>query len=331
MQTALLSSPIIAIYGVIPVYVFNNLPAEFLLFGCIALTINVFIFWLINIAVIKKTEQYQRWKQFAASYFFTALTHFAFLGLRVGMEKIKPLQLDLSLVGKGFLVYPIISMFAINTIILIICNSISLAQKKELAEFEVQRLKVNSLEAQQKVLMQQLQPHFLFNTLSVLKSLIQQNPEEAETYVIRLSQFLRYTIEVNNTALVPLGNELQFTRDYIDLQKVRFENSLLCTFDVPDRELGKMLPAYALQALVENAIKHNAFTDRKPLRIAVSFENNGIQVCNNKSTAKAHNSSGTGLANLNARYQLMAGKMITIQEDNNRYCVFVPLLNQNQL
>jgi two-component system, LytTR family, sensor kinase len=164
-----------------------------------------------------------------------------------------------------------------------------------------------------------------------LKSLIRQYPGEAESYTMKLSEFLRYTMQAHNSNLVPLRQELKFTQDYLELQKMRFENSLRIGLDIPQEALDWLLPAYALQTLVENAIKHNAFTDKKPLHISISCAQDRISVCNNKLLSKAEGSPGMGLKNLNDRYRLIADKEIIIADQNHQFCVTVPLIPNESL
>jgi two-component system, LytTR family, sensor kinase len=329
LSTALVSSPIIALYGVTPVYLFNKVPVSFLLFAGIGLVVNVLAFWLINIWILKLTPANNKpWKQYALSYIFILIIHAGFMLLR-RLLVLPALEDDALIIDKTiFIAYPLISVLAINTIILIICNSILTAQKNKNAELEIQELKVANLEAQKQVLIQQLQPHFLFNTLSVLKSLIKENPEEAENYSVKLSEFLRYSVQVHKSDLVTVEQELKFAGDYLELQKVRFENSLVCDIEIPGHLHGMYLPAYALQTLVENAIKHNSFNEKRPLHIRITHENGMIKVWNNKMLVKITETTGTGLTNLNERYKIIAGTEIEITDGKDEFCVGVKLINE---
>jgi two-component system LytT family sensor kinase len=332
IRTALISSPIIALYGVTPFYVFSKVPPKYILFAFFAIAVNVLIFWLINILTIRLSGTENKWKRYIFSYAFVAAFHLLLFILKEILPE-PPFLYDgeLSFRKDVFVVYPFVTMLAINTIIIIICNSILATQKHKTAEIEIQELKVSNLEAQKQVLLQQLQPHFLFNTLSVLKSLIKENPDEAENYSIKLSEFLRYSIQVHKSDLVTVEQELKFTNDYIDLQKVRFENSVIFDVNIPQAVYKMQLPAYALQALVENAIKHNTFTEKRPLRISISIDGDVIVVRNNKMPAKAADTTGTGLKNLNQRYQIIANKEIEITDTNDEFSAKVYLLNGQQI
>ena len=315
---ALLSSPIIAIYGVIPIYVFNkiSLPDFFsLLTGLSCITC---MFWAINIYVLSVVAD-NNLKKYVLSYSFTFIASSAVIFFRIN---------SYSRIASDWLAYPLLYTLAINSIILIISNSVLLAEKKRNADSEIQELKLNNLEAQKQVLMQQLQPHFLFNALSTLKSLITENPAEAENYLVKLSEFLRYSIQAHTLDVVTLEQELKFTSDYIQLQKVRFDTSLHVEINIDATVLSRKIPVYALQVLVENAIKHNTFTRKNPLQIVIQSADKLITVSNNKQLAKNGNpSTGIGLANLNRRYLMIAGGEIKIRNEENQFQVTLALLD----
>ena len=316
---ALLSSPIIAIYGVAPVYIFQKFSLFLAVGAVVFLTLTILIFWAINIYLVGRLKT--DWKRYLWSYLLISIVHLSVVITAPDFNEVK---------GKVvfFLAYPIISILAINTIILIIINSVSLRHEKEIAEIEIKSLKVSNLEAQKQVLLQQLQPHFLFNALSTLKSLISENPIESENYVVKLSEFLRYSVQAHTKEIVLLSEELQFTQDYIDLQKMRFGEALGCEIDLPDDLLSNKIPVFALQTLVENAIKHNSFTSKKSLFIKISWEGNRLKVSNNKSAKQLIAPSGTGLVNLQKRYQMVANKEIEIINQENEFTVFIPLIER---
>jgi two-component system, LytTR family, sensor kinase len=314
---AIISTPILAMIGAIPAYIVDKKGEIFFLTIWLALTIFIFIIWNVNIVLISKIKNTYKYKR----YFFSYLIVLFLQGINVYILtdlEIKPQEYNILL--------PFIGAIAINTIIIIISNSILFQFQKETAELENEQLKVMNLEAQKQMLLQQLQPHFLFNTLSTLKSLISENPNIAEDYVVKLSDFLRYSIQAQKKEIVSLEEELKFTKDYIDLQKVRFGDALHFDIDISTSNFDKKIPVYAIQALVENAIKHNSFTDKKPLYITVSTFDNKIKVQNNKVSKTLVLPSGTGLENLNLRYKMIANSEIEIIESDNNFAVTLNLL-----
>jgi two-component system, LytTR family, sensor kinase len=303
--------------GSVPLVIFEKIqmPKIFLLWFVLACII--FIFWNLNILILSKIKDSDSLKRYILSFLGVLSIQAVNIFIATNL-KLKPDEVN------SF--FPMIPAIAINSLILILSNSIILQFQKESAELEVKQLKVNNLEAQKMILLQQLQPHFLFNALSTLKSLISENPANAEDYTVRLSDFLRYSIQAKNNEVVSLTDELSFTKNYIELQKVRFGDSFQCQIDIPEQYLSRKIPVYALQTLVENALKHNFFTDKKPLIIEVSVEGNRIKVSNNLLPKILQIQSGTGLENLNQRYKLIANSEIEIVKTESEFTVFIDLL-----
>ena len=315
----ILTSPVLAIYSIAPLYIFEklNLHNSALLF--IGLTVNILIIWGINIFVCWRFAYLSNWKQFLIAFIISSVTHLPKVWL-------KPL-LPFDNVIAAYLSYPIITTLAIQIIIWIIINAVVANFKRKKIEEEVKELKLSNLEAQKQTLIQQLQPHFLFNSLSVLKSLITEDANKAEDYAIQLSNFLRYSVQIHTSDLVSLQEELAFTKNYIELQKVRFQDSIKCNIHEPSKEqLNMRLPIFALQTLVENAIKHNAFTNAKPLYIEIEFFENTIRVFNNIIPKANVHATGTGLTNLRKRYQLLANLDLDIKESENQFSVTIYLI-----
>ncbi|MDO1449369.1 histidine kinase [Rhodocytophaga aerolata] len=280
------------------------------------LTLGILFFWFFNIYLTEKNIR--TGTRYIISYLSTFLLHSGTVFIATVSEgQINP---------GSLIIYSVVGTLAVNTIILIIIHSDLLKHKKDLAELEIGKLKVVNLEAQKKVLLQQLQPHFLFNAMSTLKSLISENPQTAADYTVKLSEFLRYSVQYQNHELVSLKEELQFTSDYIELQQVRFGNALHVQISIPQAALAMKLPVFALQSMVENAIKHNGFTEKKPLTIDITFEHTSLRIANNKSPRAVGKTSGTGLKNLSERYQIISGKTPEIAETHTGFIVFLPLL-----
>lgn len=315
-RVAFISSPIVSLVGSVPLVIFEKIqmPKIFILWFFLACVI--FVFWNINIFILSKIKDSNSPKRYISSYLCVLLMQAFNIFLAVSFN-LKPAEINIF--------FPFVPAIAINTLILILSNSIILQFQKESAELEIERLKVNNLEAQKLILLQQLQPHFLFNALSTLKSLISENPNNAEDYTVRLSDFLRYSVQAKNNEVVSLADELVFTQNYIELQKVRFGDSFQCHIDIQEQFLSRKIPVYALQTLVENAIKHNAFTDKKPLLIEVAMEENRIKISNNILPKALQMPSGMGLENLNQRYLLIANSEIEIVKTDNSFTVFIEL------
>jgi len=314
-----------AIYAFLPILIIFSLPFSTFFGGISILTITMLVHWGMNIYVISIFEgkgKSEKWKMYFVSYVFSTLIATLFmLFVQFGGRDV---------LEKPPLIYPFITGFAGNTMILIISNAIILQWEKAQTDKELSTLKVKNVEAEHQQLVQQLQPHFLFNALSTLKSLIKTDTELAEEYLVKLSDFLRFTVSSHNSKLVSLSEELRFTKDYIDLQQIRFGNTFLCSLEIPEEKTFEfVIPIYALQTLVENAIKHNAFTDETPLMLDIKIQNDFIVVTNNKILKKSFSTPGVGLKNLNERYFLVCGEQIIIEDKPDNFTVTMKLLKRS--
>ena len=269
-RTALLSSPIMAAFELSPIFFLQTYGYPLNFWSALTtMTILTMVMWGVNIYVINiwvKSGRKNNTEWYALSYIFTLLL-FALLWVVLHLFP----ELDESR-SRPSIIFPIINILTLNTIILIISNATIVRSKKEQVDKELAELKIKNLEAEQQALLGQMQPHFLFNALSTLSSIISTDSDLAKRYVIRLSDFLRYTISAHEHVLIPLSEELKFTQDYIELQKLRFEDSFYCSLTVPDKQISLyQIPVHALQSLVENAFKHNFFSDEKPLKVSIEI------------------------------------------------------------
>jgi sensor histidine kinase YesM len=173
----------------------------------------------------------------------------------------------------------------------------------------------------------QLDPHFLFNSLNVLTSLIGENPAQAERFTTKLSKVYRYVLEQRNKDLVPIDEELKFAKTYMQLLEMRFEDAV--KFNIPDtistNEL-KIVPL-SLQLLLENAVKHNVVSSSKPLTISIYEEDSYLIIENNINPKEAiGKSTKVGLQNIADRYGLITQKGVKIENNNKIFKVSLPLL-----
>lgn len=234
---------------------------------------------------------------------------------------------------RGWQLYTVISAFSIMMYALVhlLHNFILLQHLKTQTELEVSQLRSINAETTNQLLRQQVQPHFLFNALNVLKSLIKKNPQTAETYLLRLSDFLRTSFTQNKKGVATLGEEVKLCRDYLEMQKMRFGDALNYTFDISENALSGILPFFSLQPLAENAIKHNELTDDNPLHIRIKERDGTITVQNNLQRKQSvDNSTGNGLTNLSERYNLLSGRHIKILDDGNFFSVVFKMIAKHE-
>jgi hypothetical protein len=189
-----------------------------------------------------------------------------------------------------------------------------------------QKLKEENLIFQNETLKSQVNPHFLFNSLNTVSSLIHTNPEKAEQFINSLSSVYRYIIENAPKDKVPIQSELDLLNRYFDLHRVRDEEKIVLSIDYSDADDYRILPV-SLQILLENAIKHNSATRENPLNISVFFEGEYIVVKNNlQKKASQLKSTGIGLKNLAERIRLISGKELIVEQDGSFFIVKIPLL-----
>jgi sensor histidine kinase YesM len=188
-----------------------------------------------------------------------------------------------------------------------------------------QKLREEKLIFQNETLKNQVNPHFLFNSLNTLSSLISGRPEIAEEFIQRLSSIYRYILEYSSRERVPLSTELAFIRDYFYLHQIRDDGKIQLEINAVN-ENSEILPV-SLQILVENAIKHNKATRENPLIISIGIEDNFVVVRNNLQKMGVQlRSTGIGLKNLSQRINLVSQKDLIIQETSSEFIVKIPLL-----
>lgn len=177
-----------------------------------------------------------------------------------------------------------------------------------------------------KLLRSQIDPHFLFNNLNTLDSLIDSDSEKAKEYINRLSLIYRYLIQTKDAEVMELSKELSFAENYIFLIETRFGTDYKFIIEKEANISDKFIPTGALQALLENVVKHNK-ANGKPIQTKISISNNWLTVNNTKSNNPNKESFGTGLVNLQGRYELLSDKKVDIKSANNRFIISIPILN----
>jgi sensor histidine kinase YesM len=192
---------------------------------------------------------------------------------------------------------------------------------------EAEQLRSEKLASQYQSLKDQLNPHFLFNSLNVLSNLVYEDPDKSAAFIQKLSKIYRYVLEVQQEELVNLSKELDFARNYLELQKIRFDENLNFKVDISDGK-GCFLPPLSLQLLLENAIKHNIASQEKPLFISVIQKGDELWVSNTfqPKTSQNEPSTGVGLENIRSRYLILSNRKPEILQTEHEFLVKLPLL-----
>jgi len=204
---------------------------------------------------------------------------------------------------------------------------------KELTKANTQLLKLQkeNLQSQFDVLKQQVNPHFLFNSLNVLTSLIRLEPELAEKFTEHLAKVYRYVLENKDNELVNLSTEISFLDAYIFLINIRFMDKVVVNIRIPDDKKNHRIIPLAMQLLIENAIKHNSMSKKSPLIINIFIDdNNLLNVVNNLQEREAHmTSTGVGLKNIQNRYKLLNNSVPVFEKTATHFRALIPLISES--
>ena len=211
--------------------------------------------------------------------------------------------------------------------IIAVCESIFFNHQLRHFIEESENLKRESLSAQLNALRTQVNPHFLFNNLNTLSSLIPENPKHAVDFVQQLSKVYRHILEVKEEKSILLSKEMEVLEAYYFLLKTRFGNNIEVNIDIPCEKLDKKIVPLSLQILMENAIKHNIVSSSRPLKINIFTENGSLVMDNNlQMKHQVSESTGIGLDNIRNRYKLLSEKEVKVTETGSNFTVSIPLI-----
>lgn len=283
----------------------------------VVLNIYIFLNWIIPNFVIKRRR-----------YF-----HFAFWGL-------------LSLIVLGSIEYTVgfwsaekdwakfpgifkLMRLAIDTTATEMALPFGLLLTKKFYEGQAQLIESQKQQKENelKLLRSQIDPHFLFNNLNTLDSLIDSDSEKAKEYINRLSLIYRYLIQTKDAEVMELSEELQFAENYIFLIKTRFGNDYHFTIDKQVDTRDKFIPTGAIQTLLENVVKHNKPQGDRNIATQITIGDTMLKVVNSKSNTVSKHTLGTGLENLKSRYKLLSDKEITVINTGAEFKVSIPIIN----
>lgn len=250
--------------------------------------------------------------------------------ISVGTEKwvvvVNVLQLDNQEAMEHFHRYAL--LIAVFTV-LIFSVLLAISQYKWRKEYDLRRkVEQEALELNLQQLKNQLNPHFLFNALNSLSALITTDPALAEEFVLKLSKVYRYVLEKRNETLASVKEELDFTRHYYFLQKIRFGEQLVLNIEEEIKTVDGTIPAMSLQLLLENAIKHNEITRLHPLRIRIYLSGDALVVENSycPRSGESRDSMGIGLENIQKIYAYYSQERFQYSVENGLFICKLPIL-----
>jgi sensor histidine kinase YesM len=296
--------------------------------------------WVRNTTLrrFSKLEEWPKrvlWSIFGYMFFtvgFAKLTYWVLVATRY--ENLIPSE-------KNFFGLLLLSAMCV-LIITTLYEGVTYFDKWKQAQTEAEKLEKIGLETRFQSLQSQLNPHFLFNSLNVLSSLITENPRRAEDFVDELSNVYRYLLRSNERELAAVSEELRFARSYFHLLKTRHDEGIVLDIKAPKEDYSRQLPALSLQILIENAVKHNEIAPDKPLKIEIFTRQAGSpshartetghpnkQMIVRNNIQRKHSraaSNRVGLDNLRQRYELLGVAGFEAQETEGYFEVVLPLI-----
>lgn len=314
---ALIVVPLLSMTTTTPIFlVLDNsvdvLPIVWLM-GCIPLTVS----WLLNYYMYKKVNG-KIWLQLLiTTTIMTGITTF----IRLTFEDNLVTFLDRMNGGPVQRVPPLLTTLGVvkmNNILIVVFQTLVRYRLKEVQLVkELGETKILQVQAQYENLKNQIHPHFLFNTLNILKILIHKDPVKAEEYILKVSDFLRGSIQSSNTATHTVKEDLKIARNFLEIQEVRFKDTFHLSVLLPEDVLQRRVPILTFQCLFENALKHNKLSKNQPLEIKVTaLDSDTIEVVNTLIPLDSDRieSTGTGLTNLSERFVLLGAEAPEIKE-----------------
>ncbi|WP_333660257.1 histidine kinase [Chishuiella changwenlii] len=257
-------------------------------------------------------------KYFLRAVFFTQLLYFVFVKF---VNQLLPKAIFYNQT------YNYILVGFITSILLGVFYILERKRNKLQKEIVKESTKAETATANFETLKNQLDPHFLFNSLNVLTGLIEENPDKAIDFTTSLSKIYRYVLEQKSKEVIPIEEEISFAKTYVNLLKLRFENSIHFELNVNSLSEEEYIVPLSLQILLENAIKHNVVSEQKPLNIKIYREDNFLIIENSLQIKDSFkDSTGVGLKNIINRYRLISNKEVNIEKNETYFRVQLPIL-----
>lgn len=285
------------------------------------------LMWYFNIYMLSRQSDKPRKQSISYSKLLSSLL----FGLVVMLGLAYIQQLILSHINFG----PVMLMvevrgILINLVFYMFLHLLQQNYENQHVTMELERIKSDNLSAQYELLKQQVNPHFLFNSLNTLKAMVESGEQEAVDFIIKLSNFYRFTLESRKLDLIHVREEMDILNAYLFLQKARFGDGFTFTSTLNDRQLETLIPPFTLQLLVENCIKHNIVSLEKPLHIRIYTENDKIIIENQvQQKTGEQNSLGVGLKNIDLRYQHLLHQHIDIVANEKTFQIKLPLIHEH--
>lgn len=360
VRLAIITSVLFGLFGATPVFEFGPKDFKHISTAFLIVVAITLLLWLINTGLLWAGQKinlfYYNWFRYLVSVIFSGIIILLLSELflpkiipsfslnnasgRFPVEQQvdnSPEPLPIPPIGpldrrQHYIFFPFLQVLSLNVFIIVLLEMVLLKSAKIKVDHENDLLRMANLQAKHSQLKQQLEPHFLFNSLNTLKTLIKKNPEQADDYLKKLSNLLRFSIESSSVNQISLEQELILVNNYLLMQKVRFGNAIHFDINIPPvirQNNNNKIPVYSLQLLVENAIKHNIITIEDPLNISITAQpgQQTLTVFNNlQPKSSMEKSNGVGLANLKERYKLLGNYEVLITQTTETFSVVIKII-----
>ncbi len=285
------------------------------------------VMWYFNILMLSRKPDQARKQSISYSTLLSTLV----VGMIVMLGLAWIQQLILSNINFGTTMLMVeVRGILINLVFYMFLHLLQQNYQNQYVNMELERIKNDNLGAQYELLKQQVNPHFLFNSLSTLKSMVETGDTQAADFIIKLSNFYRFTLESRKLDLIHVQEEIEILDAYLFLQKARFDAGLIFTNSLTEKTLNTLIPPFTLQLLAENCIKHNIVSIERPLHIKIYEDGEQIVVQNQIQLKTGENNSlGVGLKNIDLRYLHLINQHVTITNDENVFKINLPLIHEH--
>lgn len=294
------------------------------------ITTTLALVWVFNRLLTVGLDKKLPWLKYGNKRFYWQLG----LGILISLViiNLSYLILKLGLTADPPDQQQIITMNILGTLVLLPTISINFGiqflSNWKTAQFNSEQFQKETIKAELTTLKNHLDPHFLFNNLNILSSLISKDKDLSQSYLEKFADVYRNILQSSQEELVTLNDELKFIASYLYLLEIRFEDTIQTFIDVESKDQKKYLPPLTLQMLIENAIKHNTISEVRPLKIHIGSQNGFISVKNNYQPKKLEirNSNNSGLENIKKRYSYFTDKQVQVFQNPDTFIVKIPLV-----
>ena len=282
------------------------------------------------IIAIKKLNSFMPWNDMWIKRLLFEITMICLLSLLVAILVSYAFKLHLMSGGSEFVTiskYFTFSFIAALTFVMLI-ESLVFFHDREEAILKNEKLLRENLETRIKVIRNQINPHFLFNNLNVLSTLVYKDPAVADKFIIEFSKIYRYVLDMQSEKIVTVQKEIDFLKSYVYLLNHRFLQGLQVEYNLSEKLFNYGIPPLTLQLLTENVVKHNAISEENPVKINISSNGKKIIFSNNiRPRNEQTSSSGKGLKNIRERFKLLSDATPEITNNGKMFTVFIPLIH----